>query len=227
MAAHNFDAVMAEIFKHEGGYVDHPADPGGATNLGVTFAVLQKWRGKPITKADVKALTKKEATEIYRKNYWNPTKCDDLPAGVDLVMMDGSVNSGIGRGPKWIQAAVGATQDGNVGTMTLRSVMAAKPAEVINRACDVRLSFLKGLKTWPTFGKGWGRRVEGVRKRALEMANAKPVEAPMKLATVNLPTGESTITVPPKKVDHGTTVVAGAGVLGAALLAVAKGLGWF
>lgn len=170
MAKENFELVMAEIFAHEGGYVDHKLDPGGATNLGITFAVLQKWRGKPITKADVKALTKKEATEIYRKNYWNPTKCDDLPAGLDLVMMDGSVNSGIGRGPKWVQSAVGVTVDGKVGSNTIKAISAASPKDAINKACDARLAFLRGLKTWGTFGKGWSRRVEEVRKRAIEMA---------------------------------------------------------
>jgi lysozyme family protein len=178
MTSPNFPAVMAEIFKHEGGYVDHPADPGGATNMGITFATLKSWRGQPITKADVKALTKAEAEAIYRAKYWNPTKCDDLPAGIDLIMMDGSVNSGIGRGPKWVQSALGVTADGKVGPATIAAAKVADPVAVINAACDARLKFLRSLKTWPTFGKGWQRRVDDVRAVALRMASVKPAPAP-------------------------------------------------
>jgi lysozyme family protein len=170
MSDSNFERVMKEIFHHEGGYVDHPADPGGATNMGITFAVLQSWRGKPITKQDVKDMTQDEAMDIYRENYWNPTKCPQLPDGVDLVMMDGSVNSGIGRAPKWIQLAVGAEPDGKIGPKTLAAINAADPVKIIDAALDARLAFLKRLKHWDVFGKGWSRRVESVRKVAKEMA---------------------------------------------------------
>jgi lysozyme family protein len=169
MAESNFERVMREIFHHEGGYVDHPADPGGATNRGVTFAVLQSWRGKPITKQDVKDLTEEEAMDIYRMNYWRPTKCDQLPAGVDLVMMDGSVNSGIGRAPKWIQLAVGVEPDGKIGPMTIAAINNADPIKVIDTALDARLNFLQRLKHWETFGKGWKRRVDSVRQVAKDM----------------------------------------------------------
>jgi lysozyme family protein len=173
MAEDNFERVMYEVFKHEGGYVDHPADPGGATNMGVTFAVLQSWRGKPITKQDVKDLTQEEAMEIYKMNYWRPTKCGQLPAGVDLVMMDGAVNSGIARAPKWIQLAVGVEPDGRVGPMTIGAARDMNPIKIIDAALDARLNFLKRLKHWDTFGKGWGRRVESVREVAKEMAMGK------------------------------------------------------
>lgn len=180
MTAANFPAVMTEIFKHEGSYVDHPKDPGGATNMGITHITLAEYRGKPVTKADVKALTKAEAEAIYRKRYWNVIRGDDLPAGIDLVMMDGSVNSGVGRGPKWVQAALRVKQDGKVGSETILAARDADPVKVINDACDARMAFLKGLKTWPTFGKGWTRRVDDVRKKALEMAKkpSKPTAKP-------------------------------------------------
>lgn len=174
MTRANYPAVMAEIFKHEGGYVDHPSDPGGATNMGITFAVLQEWRGKPITKADVKALSKAEASLIYEARYWAPIKGDSLPAGIDLVTMDGSVNSGIGRGPKWVQTALHVTVDGKVGPTTITAANVANKAQVINDACDARMAFLRGLKTWPTFGKGWESRVKAIRSKALQMA-ATPV----------------------------------------------------
>jgi lysozyme family protein len=172
MTRANFNAVMDQIFAHEGGYVDHPRDPGGATNMGITHITLKSYRGRSVTKADVKALTKAEARSIYEANYWNPTKCDEMPAGLDLVMMDGSVNSGIGRGPKWVQAALGVTQDGKVGPATIAAANSANVAQVINKACDARMAFLKRLDTWDTFGKGWTRRVDSVRKEALSMAKA-------------------------------------------------------
>lgn len=172
MTRANYPNVMKEIFTHEGGYVDNPSDPGGATNMGITFSVLQEWRGKPITKADVKSLTKAEASLIYEANYWNKVKGDSLPAGIDLVMMDGSVNSGIGRGPKWVQTALHVTVDGKVGPTTIAAANSANKAEVINDACDARMAFLKGLKTWPTFGNGWESRVKAIRSKALQMAAA-------------------------------------------------------
>lgn len=170
MTATNFPAVMAEIFKHEGGYSDHPKDPGGATNMGITHITLAEYRGRPVTKSDVKALTKSEAMEIYRKRYWDVIRGDDLPLGIDLVTMDGSVNSGVGRGPKWVQAALRVAQDGKVGPKTITAAWTANAADTINAACDARLGFLKSLETWPTFRRGWERRVAEVRKKALEMA---------------------------------------------------------
>lgn len=161
MAASNFPHVMKEIFKHEGGYVDHPRDPGGATNLGITHLTLAAARGHKVTKADVKALGKQEAENIYRKSYWAKVQGDHLPYGFDLVAMDGGVNSGPSRGAKWLQRGVGAKADGKIGGQTIE---AARRSDVggIERACDARMSFLRGLKHWGTFGKGWSRRVASV-----------------------------------------------------------------
>lgn len=229
MSRDNYQAVMAEIYKHEGGYVDHPKDPGGATNMGITFNVLKAWRGKPITKDDVKKLTKAEAGLIYEANYWNKIKGDSLPIGVDLAVMDPAVNSGVSRGAKWLQAALGVKQDGEIGPATLKALEGKHPDVIINTICDVRMGFLRGLKTWPTFGKGWTSRVESVRKKALAMAKtAPPVKSePVKPVTVNVPNGTNTITAAPAKVDHGTTAVASAGVLGAAFVAFSKAMGWW
>jgi len=152
---------MAEVFKHEGGYVDHPRDPGGATNLGITHLTLAAHRGRKVTKADVKALGKQEAENIYRKSYWAKVHGDHLPYGLDLVAMDGAVNSGPSRGAKWLQRGVGAKADGKIGGQTIEAARAADVG-AIERACDARMSFLRGLKHWGTFGKGWSRRVASV-----------------------------------------------------------------
>jgi lysozyme family protein len=170
MAAQNFETIMDHVFRYEGGYSDHPSDPGGATQMGITIGVLGEYRGKPVTKAEVKALTKEEARAIYRKRYWDVISGDELPSGVDLVTMDSAVNSGPGRGAKWLQRAVGVKADGQIGTATLSAIETANAVTTVERMCDDRLAFLKGLKTWGTFGKGWSRRVDDVRAAARELA---------------------------------------------------------
>ena len=138
---------------------DCPARPG---SLGPT--------GSPANKDDLRNITDEQLEQIYRSGYWNKCRCDDLPSGVDYAVFDAAVNSGPGRGAKWLQAAVGATQDGGIGPNTLSKVGEHDPIQVINAMCDRRLSFLRSLSNWSTFGTGWGRRVEGVRATALAMA---------------------------------------------------------
>ena len=166
----NFEACLAHVLQSEGGYVDHPSDPGGATNMGITIATLRTWRGRSVTKADVKALTRAEAASQYKKNYWDAVRGDDLPRGLDLVAFDAAVNSGVSRGAKWLQSALGVPADGKVGLKTIAAANAAHKDAVIDRACDLRLGFLRQLGTWKTFGKGWTRRVESVREAASKMA---------------------------------------------------------
>lgn len=178
----NFAKCLPEILKHEGGWADHPKDPGGATMKGITIGTYRQWKGRAVTKAELRAISDQEVAAIYKRNYWDKVRGDDLPAGLDLVAFDAAVNSGPARGARWLQTALGVAADGKVGPKTVAAAMEADTATAINRALDVRLSFLKGLKTWPTFGKGWGRRVSDVRKVALGMVGSKPVEAPKKPA---------------------------------------------
>lgn len=170
MTAENYPRIMAHVFEFEGGWSDHPEDKGGATQFGVTIGVLGEWRGRPVTKAEVKALKKEEAAEIFRKRYWTPVAGDELPSGIDLCVMDSGVNSGVSRGAKWLQRALTIKVDGKVGIATLAAAEAADPVVVINRMCDDRMNFLKSLPTWGTFGKGWFRRVDAVRALALSLA---------------------------------------------------------
>lgn len=160
------DAVLA----HEGGYVDHPADPGGATNRGITIAVLAEYRGKPVTKDDVRALTEAEARAIYRARYWTPIRGDDLHPAVAYVTMDAAVNSGVSRAARWLQQAVGVAADGAIGPRTIDAAAKADPAHVVETCCAERLAFLQSLKTWPMFGRGWERRVREVESEALRLA---------------------------------------------------------
>lgn len=175
MAASNFDAVLPLVLKHEGGWSDHPRDPGGATNLGITRATLSGWLGRQASKAEVRALTVEKVKPIYRKNYWDKIAGDDLPAGVDYAVFDFAVNSGPARAAKNLQRIAGVPQDGIIGVQTLRAIKAIPAGEVVQRLCADRLAFLKGLGTWSTFGKGWASRVDGVRATALRMALDWPV----------------------------------------------------
>ena len=167
MAKGTFAKAMPHVFSEEGGYVDHAADPGGATNLGITIATLSAWEGRKVSKAEVKALTKAKATDIYRENYWNKISGDDLPAGVDYAVFDFAINSGPARAVKMLQKVVGVDQDGIIGAKTLAAVRSMSADRIINALCDARLAWLKTLSTFKTFGRGWTARVSRVRSRAL------------------------------------------------------------
>lgn len=170
MSKANFAAVMAEVFRHEGGFVNHPRDPGGATNLGITIGTLRDWRGKPVTVDDVRALTRAEAEQIYRSRFWQPVAGDQLPDGLDLVAMDGGVNSGTARGIRWLQVGLGVPADGVMGPVTIGAAQKADAVPVIKRACAARMSFLRALRHWDAFGRGWSRRVASVEAVAIRMA---------------------------------------------------------
>jgi len=168
--ASRFDTALAEILRHEGGWVDHPADPGGATNRGVTLATLSDWLGRTATKAEVKALTVADVAPIYRERYWNAVKGDDLPAGVDLMVFDLAVNSGPGRAAKFLQEVVGAPADGQIGPATLAKVNALHPLAIIDGMAQRRERFYRGLGTFDTFGRGWMKRLADVTAKSKEMA---------------------------------------------------------
>lgn len=174
----NFQRSLAAVLKHEGGYVDHPADPGGATNMGITFATLQAWRGRPITKVDVQNLTKAEAGQIYKARYWDRVQGDHLPYGVDFAVFDFAVNSGVSRAAIFLQEIVGVAPDGKIGPLTLSAVAKWDSVKLVEKLCANRLAFVKRLSTWPTFGKGWSRRISEVLHLAKDMAIALPNPQP-------------------------------------------------
>ncbi len=171
MAKGNFDTSLAVVLKHEGGFVNHPADPGGATKYGITRRTLKRWRGQRVSVADVRRLRRREAAAIYRAWYWRPIFGDDLPAGVDLAVFDFAVNSGWKRAVKALQRTVGARQDGFVGPKTLTAIRRAGAGRVVRLLCARRLSWLHRLRRWRIFGRGWRRRVRDVEVAALSMAS--------------------------------------------------------
>lgn len=165
----NFDAALKAILHHEGGFVNHPADPGGMTNLGVTKKVWEEWVGHEVDEKAMRALTPEMVGPMYKAKYWDKVKGDDLPTGVDYAVFDAAVNSGPGRAAKWLQGCVGVEQDGGIGPKTLAAVAAFDPKELVEDYAKRRLSFLMDLPHWGTFGKGWGRRVAEVQNTASSM----------------------------------------------------------
>ena len=165
----NYEKCLETILHHEGGYVNHPDDPGGETNLGVTKRVYEEWGG---TK-DMKDLTVEDVAPIYKKNYWDRVKGDELPSGLDLCVFDFGVNAGTGRAAKYLQNMVGATADGAIGPATLRTVYAYVQIEGLEHAIgeyqQKRQGYYEGLKHFATFGRGWTRRVSETTALAFEM----------------------------------------------------------
>ena len=169
----NFEICLKEVLKHEGGFADHPHDKGGATNLGVTQVVWEEWCGKKVSEDDMKALTIDDVKPLYHNRYWDATKCDDLPSGVDYCVFDTAINSGRVRAAKFLQSVVGVVPDGVIGSITIASTDLRGARLTVNQYCDKREAFLRGLSNFNVFGKGWVRRVEEVRAKALEMANGR------------------------------------------------------
>jgi len=168
MAKGNFPACLDVTLAHEGGWADHPKDPGGATMKGVTIGTFRRYYPNA-TKDDLRAISDADLRMIYRDGYWTPVKGDDLPIGVDLAVFDYGVNAGPGRSIRHLQRVVGATSDGKIGPKTLAAVKDAAPLDVIKGVCAARLSFKQGLKTWGVFGRGWSRRVAEVEAKAASM----------------------------------------------------------
>lgn len=175
MTEGRFEACLAHVLRQEGGYVDHPADPGGATSMGITHKTLARWRNVSpwwdLPKSAVAHLSHGEAGQIYRAFYWNAVRGDALPSGVDLAVFDYAVNSGPDRAARALQTALGVAVDGQIGPITLAAAAKADMRSIISKICDRRLVFLKSLSTYSTFGRGWASRVASVRAAALAAAS--------------------------------------------------------
>ena len=173
MAKGNFERCLTEVLKHEGGYVNHPSDPGGRTNLGVTQRVYEAWVGHPVSEAIMRGLTIQHVKTLYKVKYWDVVKGDDLPFGADLCVFDFAVNAGPNRAARYLQLMIGASADGKIGPSTLAQlqqyVRTHNLRHAINRYQDLREAYYHKLKTFPTFGRGWLRRVKEVRDAALRL----------------------------------------------------------
>jgi lysozyme family protein len=169
-----FQRCLKWVLVIEGGYIDDPDDPGGATNQGVTQRVYDDYRRSMGNKPQpVRLMANHERDAIYRIRYWALIKADSLPPGVSLVVFDGAVHSGVSQSVKWLQRAVGVPADGVIGPQTLTAVRAFdNPGVLIERICGQRLMFLQALKTWKKYRNGWTKRVANVRTTAQQWALA-------------------------------------------------------
>jgi lysozyme family protein len=221
MAAANYDACLARVLKHEGGYTNHPSDPGGPTNFGITIHGYRRYIKANGNAADVRAMTLADAAKIYRARYWHALRCDELPAGLDYAVFDYGVNSGTGRAARVMQRLLGIGEGTAMTDAVIAGARNANPSALIGRLCDERLAFLKSLRTWPVFGAGWGRRVAEVRRDALAMAKGAVVVPPA-IASAN---GKGNVPKPKTAraaTSAGAVVVSG----GAAQAAASSGASW-
>lgn len=189
--SNKFDRAVEVVLRHEGGFVDNVKDAGGATNFGISLryartlgSLLDLDGDGDVDKDDIILITKDKAKVVYRGWFWRDVRGDELPPGIDLTVFDYAVNSGAGRAIKALQDAVGVEADGVFGPATMRAVQATDATEVINKINDGRLEFLKRAKNtktgallWPTYGRGWTRRVNDVRERSLEMVGNSQTSA--------------------------------------------------
>ena len=166
----NWPMCFEMVLKHEGGFVNHPKDPGGMTNLGVTKKNWEAFLDRDVTESEMRALTPDIVKPFYKRNYWDKIRGDELPAGVDYAAYDLAVNSGTGRAAKYLQEIAGVTPDGMIGPKSLEAINKCNPEEMVETLCDKRMNFLKGLNTFDTFGKGWTDRVKTVMVKATNMA---------------------------------------------------------
>jgi uncharacterized protein (TIGR02594 family) len=185
MAASTYDDALRRLLVHEGGYSNHPSDPGGPTNFGITIADYRAYVKPDATADDVRNMTVDDAKRIYRKRYWDAQRCDELPAGVDYSLFDYGVNSGIGRSGKVLRRVVGVPDNTSAFTdQVLAYARVRDPKVLVAAVCDERLAFLKSLRTWPVFGRGWGTRVAEVKAVSLALAGATQGVTPSEAPTV-------------------------------------------
>ncbi len=206
----NADACLRLILKHEGGFVDHPRDPGGATNRGVTIGTLRrlgidKDGDGDSDVVDLRMLTEADAVRVFKRFYWDAVQGDLLPSGVDYAVADFAVNSGPTRAAEYLQRILGVEADGHIGPKTMAAMVSATPAAVINAISERRLAFVRKLPTWGTFGKGWSRRIEDVRQEAQRLAatDDAPMTSPAPVQRAGTPVAVVRPVAAPAKAESG------------------------
>jgi len=170
----NFPAIMEHVFQVEGGYVNNPSDPGGATNMGITIHTLRNLEmdldnDGDIDRDDVILVSKEVATDIYRVRYWEPVEGPEMPSGLDLVLMDGGVNSGPRTSVRWVQRALGVVADGILGPQTMGAIRNANKEKLIANSLNERRRSVRSFRNYDVFGKGWENRINAVEHRAQEL----------------------------------------------------------
>lgn len=176
----SFETCLTETLKWEGAWSNHPDDPGGPTMRGIIQRVYDAWRKRNgLPKRSVRHIEEHELQAIYRENYWQLVRGDELPPGVDLCVFDYGVNSGPSRSVSHLQEVLGVKVDGNMGPVTIDAVNAADPVEIVKKLCARRRKFVRQIKTYNVFGKGWNRRIDGIEQVACAMCELPIKETPV------------------------------------------------
>lgn len=152
-----FDEAFELLIGHEGGLSDHPNDPGGLTKYGIS---QRSYPGE-----DIRGMTLTRAKQIYYRDFWSAAGCEGVPAAVRFDLFDMAINSGVKAAIKCLQGAAGCAQDGVLGPKTLQAVGVLDGARLSARFNGARLEFMTGLSNWPSFSKGWARRIASNLKR--------------------------------------------------------------
>lgn len=217
MSAGGFPAALAFTLREEGGFVDDPQDPGGATNKGITIATFQHYHPGATVDA-LRLISNADAGAIYHAGYWNAVRAEELPAGVDLMVFDFGVNAGPGRSIGILQSALGVAVDRIIGPVTLRATLAADRVRLVNDLAARQLAYYRSLSTWATFGDGWGERTDRRTEAAEKLAGTPPAPASISTGSMVLPRSGLSIPMPagavippttPPDVPHATAVLAG------------------
>lgn len=148
-----FEQAFRRTVAWEGGYVNHPSDPGGETNYGISRRAYPH--------ENITGMTLERAQFLYHRDYWQPCRCDDLPPLVAIELFDAAVNSGVAQSIRWLQRALGVADDGVIGPLTVSAAASSGAAGLCARMLGERLAFAASLSTWPAFGRGWARRIAG------------------------------------------------------------------
>ena len=151
----DFDEAFDILIGHEGGHVDHPDDPGGETKYGISKRAYPD--------VNIAALTLDDAKAIYREDYWDRVRADELPAELRFPLFDAAVNSGVAQSIKWLQRAVGVRDDGVIGPVTMVAVKSSNPHQISSNFLGQRLKHMTDLRHWDQFGRGWARRIASNR----------------------------------------------------------------
>jgi lysozyme family protein len=147
----SFDDFMSRVLGNEGGYVCSASDPGGETKWGISK------RSYP--SANIRDLTKEQAIELYRRDFWLKPRINELPEQIAYQVLDAAINSGSRQAIEWLQKSLEIPDDGVIGPQTLEAARAANQTKVAITFLANRLDFLTALPTWVAFGRGWARRI--------------------------------------------------------------------
>jgi lysozyme family protein len=194
MASTPFESSLPFILRWEGGFVDHPNDPGGRTNKGVTQRVYTSWLARRgLSHRDVKTITDAEVKAIYEADYWLPPRCDQLPVRLDLVQFDTAVNMGVRRAVRFLQGALDCGVDGQFGPATTRAVAECDARTTLAGYCDIREAYYRRLAVakpeLQVFLRGWMNRLNSLRKEVglLTFGFAEPVSRAEAGAAMRIP----------------------------------------